>query len=82
MIINDRWRNRMKPRNTAKLSSKFQLSIPQSVRTKQHWEAGQEFAFLPQPGGVLIVPVPKFADLIGIAAGTNKEDYRDRDDRY
>ncbi len=72
----------MKPRNTAKLSSKFQLSIPQSVRIKQRWEAGQEFAFIPSEGGILIVPVPKFEDLIGIAAGANTENYRDRDDRY
>jgi bifunctional DNA-binding transcriptional regulator/antitoxin component of YhaV-PrlF toxin-antitoxin module len=78
----DRSKHRMKSRNIAKLSSKFQISIPQSVREKEKWEAGQEFAFIPSEGGMLLVPVPKFEDLIGIAKGANTENYRDRDDRY
>ncbi len=72
----------MKPRNTAKLSSKFQISIPRSVRESQKWKPGQEFAFIPGEAGMVIVPVPKFEDLIGIARGANKENIRDRDDRY
>lgn len=67
---------------TAKLSTKFQISIPKEVRAKQKWEAGQEFAFIPKEGGVLLVPVPKLEELVGIAAGLNTEDYRDREDRY
>jgi len=72
----------MKSRNTAKLSSKFQLSIPQSVRTKHGWKAGQEFAFIPRGGSVVLVPVPKIEDLLGLFKGANPEGYRDRDDRY
>jgi AbrB family looped-hinge helix DNA binding protein len=67
---------------TATLSSKFQISIPKAVRDTQHWEAGQEFAFIPKGRGVLLVPVPKLAELFGIAKGANPEDYRDRNDRY
>jgi AbrB family looped-hinge helix DNA binding protein len=33
---------------TATLSSKFQISIPKAVREDQHWEAGQEFVFIPK----------------------------------
>lgn len=67
---------------TATLSSKFQISIPKSVREEQHWQAGQEFVFIPKGKGVLVMPVPELADLAGIAKGANKADYRDRADRY
>lgn len=67
---------------TATLSSKFQISIPKAVREEQHWEAGQEFVFIPKGKGVLIMPVPELDQLAGIAKGASKEGYRDRQDRY
>ena len=67
---------------TATLSSKFQISIPKTVRDKLRWQAGQEFVFIPKGKGVLITPVPEFAELAGIAEGARKEGYRDRKDRY
>lgn len=67
---------------TATLSSKFQISIPKVVRDQVNWEAGQEFVFIPKGKGVLVMPVPKLADLAGIAKGARKEGYRDRQDRY
>ena len=39
---------------TATLSSKFQISIPKAVREELHWEAGQEFVFIPK-GKALVV---------------------------
>lgn len=71
----------MRARDTAKLSAKFQISIPKSVRTAKQWLAGQEFAFIPKGEGVMIVPVPKIGDLAGVARGANTDDYRDRKDR-
>jgi len=38
---------------TTTLSSTFQISIPKAVREAQHWEAGQEFVFIPKGKGVL-----------------------------
>src|SRR5690554_6098483 len=67
---------------TATLSSKFQISIPKAVREEQHWEAGQEFVFIPKGKGVLVMPVPELDQLAGIAKGARKDDYRDRQDRY
>lgn len=67
---------------TAKLSSKFQISIPKTVREEQHWEAGQEFVFIPKGRGVLVMPVPELDHLMGIAKGANKENHRERKDRY
>lgn len=68
--------------DTATLSSKFQISIPKAVREKHGWEAGQEFAFIPKNGGVMLVPVPTIEELRGIAKGADPTGYRDRDDRY
>ncbi|MCU0819768.1 MAG: AbrB/MazE/SpoVT family DNA-binding domain-containing protein [Beijerinckiaceae bacterium] len=68
--------------NRATLSTKFQISIPKEVRTAQHWQAGQEFVFIPKGAGVLLVPVPNAKDLAGIAKGAKTSDYRDRKDRF
>lgn len=67
--------------DTAKLSSKFQISIPKAVRESRQWKAGQQFAFIPKGAGVLLVPVPDRADLAGFAEGADPESYRDRRDR-
>lgn len=67
---------------TATLSSKYQISIPKAVRETQHWEAGQEFVFIPKGAGVLLVPVPKLKELAGIARGANTGRYRDRQERF
>jgi AbrB family looped-hinge helix DNA binding protein len=67
--------------DTAKLSTKFQISIPKSVRQARHWQAGQVFAFIPKGEGLLLVPVPKPEDLAGLARGAKPENYRDRTDR-
>lgn len=72
----------MPAKETAKLSSKFQISIPKSVREARRWKAGQEFAFIPKGEGVLLVPVPKLEDLFGIARGANPHGYRDETDRF
>lgn len=66
---------------TAKLSSKFQISIPKAVRDEQGWRAGQEFVFIPKGTGVLVMPVPALDDLLGVASGANPAGYRDRKDR-
>lgn len=67
---------------TATLSSKYQISIPLSVREEQDWRSGQEFVFIPKGKGVLIMPVPELSELVGLAKGASVEGYRDRKDRY
>ena len=64
------------------LSSKFQISIPKSVRDTEGWRAGQKFVFIPKGKGVLIMPVPEAEELFGLAKGANTENYRDREDRF
>ncbi|MBM3505603.1 MAG: AbrB/MazE/SpoVT family DNA-binding domain-containing protein [Alphaproteobacteria bacterium] len=71
----------MKSKDTATLSTKFQISIPKAVRIARQWRAGQVFAFIPKGDGVLLVPVPKLEALAGIAKGAKATRYRDRRDR-
>ena len=66
---------------TTRLSAKFQISIPKAVRAARAWGPGQEFAFIPKGTGVLLVPVPDFGDLRGLARGADPTGYRDRNDR-
>jgi AbrB family looped-hinge helix DNA binding protein len=68
--------------STATLSSKFQISVPKIVREELHWEAGQEFVFIPKGKGVLLMPVPELEQLAGLVKGVNAEGYRDRQDRF
>jgi len=72
----------MRTKDTARLSSKFQISIPKAVRAAKSWKAGQEFAFIPKGEGVLLVPVPKPQELAGSAKGARASGYRDRSDRF
>lgn len=71
----------MRAKDIARLSSKFQISIPKAVRAARQWKAGQEFAFIPKGEGVLLVPVPKSEQLAGLARGASPQGYRDRTDR-
>lgn len=71
----------MASRDTTTLSSKFQISIPKSVRSGRGWRAGQVFAFIPKGDGLLMVPVPRLEALAGIARGADTTGYRDRSER-
>jgi AbrB family looped-hinge helix DNA binding protein len=66
----------------ATLSTKFQISIPKTVRELNHWRPGQEFAFLPKGRGVLVIPVAQLEELVGLARGARVDDVRDRKDRF
>ncbi|HBK08020.1 MAG TPA: AbrB family transcriptional regulator [Acetobacteraceae bacterium] len=71
----------MATKDTATLSTKFQISIPKAIRAARHWQAGQVFAFIPKGEGLMLVPVPTLEDLAGLARGAKPKDYRDRTDR-
>lgn len=68
--------------SAATLSSKYQISVPKVIRDELHWQAGQEFVFIPKGKGVLLMPVLELEQLAGIAKGAQTEDYRDRQDRF
>jgi len=72
----------MKITAIATLSSKYQISIPKSVREEQHWQSGQQFVFIPKGKGMLMMPIPSLEQLKGIATGADSSDFRDRNDRF
>ena len=72
----------MTPKDTAKLSAKFQISVPKSVYDAQGWQAGQVFAFIPKGTNLVLVPVPKLETLFGAARGRDPTNYRNRNDRF
>jgi bifunctional DNA-binding transcriptional regulator/antitoxin component of YhaV-PrlF toxin-antitoxin module len=66
----------MATKDTARLSAKFQISIPKAIRTARRWQAGQVFAFVPRGEGMMLVPVPTLDELAGPALGAKRQDYR------
>ena len=70
----------MRAKRTATLSSKYQISIPKSVREKYDWKPGTEFAFIPKGKHVVLVPVPELDDLIESFRGADPSNYRERPD--
>jgi AbrB family looped-hinge helix DNA binding protein len=67
---------------TATFYSKYQISIPKSVREEQHWQSGQQFVFIPKGKGMLIMLEPSFEELMGIAAVAGPTNFRDRTDSF
>lgn len=49
----------MRARETAKLSAKYQISIPQSVRAAKGWSPGQLLAFIPRGTAYCSSPFPR-----------------------
>ena len=64
---------------TATLSAEFQITIPKAIWEAQHWQVGQELAFIPKGKGVLLMPLPTGEDLRGMAKGADTRGYRDRE---
>jgi len=71
----------MPGKDTAIVSPNFTVAIPETVRDAMQLQIGQEVAFLPQAGGIMLVPVPSREHLAGLAKGACPDGYRDRGDR-
>ena len=69
--------------NQAKLSSKFQLSIPKSVREAMHLQAGQKFTVVTRGDIIELIPMRAIGDARGMLASDSYDisDYRDRAER-
>ena len=69
---------------SAKLSSKYQLSIPKSIRDSLDLKAGQQFTLITIGKIIEMVPIRSIADSRGIFADCGdytSDDYRDRLER-
>ena len=69
----------------AKLSSKYQLSIPKALREELNLKSGQQFTLLAKGNIIELVPAVSVDKSRGLIAGLIKEstpmDYRDRSGR-
>lgn len=66
----------------ATLSSKFQLSLPKSLREDMKLQPGQQFELIRTGEIIQMVPLTSIHDLRGKARGASADGYRDRSDRF
>lgn len=66
--------------NTVRLSSKYQIVIPQAAREALSLEAGDELLVLCKPDRVVIIPKPK--NFTKRMAGLHREVWRGGADAY
>lgn len=66
-----------------KVSPKFQVVIPKSLREELKIESGQELLIYSVEGSLRLVPHRPLKELRGIAKGMRwKDEYRDHTDRF
>lgn len=68
----------------AKLSSKFQLSIPKAVRENLHLQAGQLFTLVERGRIIELIPTQDLQQARGLLSSLcchDSSEYRDRKDR-
>jgi AbrB family looped-hinge helix DNA binding protein len=68
----------------AKLSSKFQLSIPKAIRDDLHLQAGQQFTLLARGSIIELIPMRSINEARGMLSSCKVKDsseYRDRQER-
>ncbi len=67
---------------SVKVSSKYQVVIPQEVRKNAHIHPGQEVEVMAVGEQVVIVPVKGMKEMRGMFTGTPMTGYRDKKDRF
>jgi len=68
----------------AKLSSKFQLSIPKAMREKLHLQAGQQFTLVARGNIIELIPMRSIQEAKGMLSSeefNDSSEYRDRKER-
>jgi len=68
----------------AKLSSKFQLSIPKAIRDDLHLQAGQQFTLVARGNIIELIPMRSIQEARGMLSPIEYEhssEYRDRQER-
>ncbi len=68
----------------ATLSSKFQLSIPKTIREDLHLQAGQQFTLVSRGNIIELIPFRSIEESRGMLSSSSYQDssdYRDRQER-
>jgi AbrB family looped-hinge helix DNA binding protein len=64
-----------------KLSPKFQVVIPQSVREKLDLKPGEQIVVIEKEGIIHLIPLKPIKQMRGFAKGTDTQTIRDEEDR-
>jgi AbrB family looped-hinge helix DNA binding protein len=67
---------------TVTVSSKFQVVIPEHVRSKLKLQPGQKVVVVEKEGIVHLIPLKPIKDTRGLAKGIRSENIRDEKDRF
>jgi AbrB family looped-hinge helix DNA binding protein len=67
---------------TVKISSKFQVVIPEEVRRKANIKPGQKVVVIEKDGIISIIPQRNIKDLKGSMKELSTEGIRDEGDRF
>lgn len=65
-----------------KLSSKFQVVIPQDVREKLDLKPGQEIVVIEKNGIVHLIPRRPIKEMRGFVEGIDTQNIRDEEERF
>ena len=65
-----------------KLSSKYQIVIPEGIRKQLDLKPGQLMDFFILDGVLHVVPVPEMKDAFGLFPDLDTSDPRDHEDRF
>jgi len=64
------------------VSSKFQVVIPEDVRSKLKLQPGQKVVVIEKDGVVHMIPLKPIKEMRGIAKGVTAENIREELDRF
>jgi len=67
---------------TVKVSSKFQVVIPRSIREALHIKPGEKIVMIEKDGLVHMIPVGVIKKARGIAKGATTKGLRDESERF
>jgi len=66
---------------TVTVSSKFQVVIPEEVRTKLKLQVGQKIVVIEKDGAIHLIPLRPIKHMRGLAKGINTDNIREEHDR-
>lgn len=67
--------------NTVKISSKYQIVIPRSIRERFNLKPGQRIMFIPYKETLRVVIVPPIEEAEGMFEGISTDPHREKEDR-
>ena len=67
---------------TVTVSSKFQVVIPEEVRSRLKLQPGQKVVVIEKDGVVHLIPLRPIKETRGFAKGARTENIRDEHDRF